>query len=270
MKENKIPKGVRKMKKILLVALAVLMVLSTFVACQKPEEPEEPKEDIYTKSEGVMTYEQYAAAAVESKVVVETYIQAKQGWWEKDGVGVATFYTQDGVGGYFLYNMPCSEDDYNNKLKVGAKIKVTGYKAEWDGEVEIIDATWTLLEGNYVAPAKDVTATLANEAELVKLQNMFASVKGATVVASADKEGTEKPFLYKWDGSGQQGDDIYFKVSVDGKTYGFCVESYLCGKDSATYKAAEALKVGDKIDLEGFLYWYQGPQPHVTAIKAAK
>lgn len=256
------------MKKILLVALAVLMVLSTFVACQKPEEP---KEDIFTKSEGVMTYEQYAAAALESKVVIETYIQAKQGWWTNDkGVGVATFYTQDGVGGYFLYDMPCSEDDYNNKLKVGAKIKVTGYKAEWSGEVEIIDATWELLEGNYVAPAKDVTATLANETELLKLQNMFVAVKGATVVASKDKEGTEKPFLYKWDGSGQQGDDVYFNVSVNGETYTFCIESYFCGKNTDVYKAAEALKVGDKIDLEGFLYWYEGAQPHVSSIKTAK
>ena len=259
------------MKKILLVALAMLMVLSAFVACKTPEEPEEPEkpatEDIYTKSEGVMTYEQYAAAALDSKVVVETYIQAKQGWWTNDaGVGVATFYTQDGVGGYFLYDMPCSKEDYDNKLKIGAKVKVTGTKAAWSGEVEIIDATWELLEGSYVAPAKDVTATLANEAELLKLQNLFVTVKGATVVASKDKEGAEKPFLYKWNGAGQQGDDVYFNVSVNGEVYTFCVESYLCGKDSATYKAAEALKVGDKIDLEGFLYWYEGVQPHVTAI----
>ena len=40
-----------------------------------------------------------------------------------------------------------------HKLTPGTKIKVTGYKAEWSGEVEITDATFELEEGNYVAPA---------------------------------------------------------------------------------------------------------------------
>ena len=50
------------------------------------------------KSEGVMTYEEYMAADLETEVTVETYVQAKQGWWENDGVGMATFYTQDADG----------------------------------------------------------------------------------------------------------------------------------------------------------------------------
>ena len=51
------------------------------------------------KSEGVMTYAEYAAAAVDTQVVVETYVQAKQSWWDNKG----TFYTQDKDGAYFLY-----------------------------------------------------------------------------------------------------------------------------------------------------------------------
>ncbi len=35
-----------------------------------------------TKSEGVMTHAQYVAAPLDSQVVVETYVQAKQSWWE--------------------------------------------------------------------------------------------------------------------------------------------------------------------------------------------
>ncbi len=52
------------------------------------------------KSEGVMTYDEYAAADVDSEVVVETYVQAKQSWWEDK----ATFYTQDKDGAYFIYD----------------------------------------------------------------------------------------------------------------------------------------------------------------------
>ena len=38
------------------------------------------------------------------------------------------------------------------------------------------------------------------------------------------------------------------------------------GADSEVYKAIEALNVGDVIDVEGFLYWYEGAQPHVTSV----
>ena len=33
-------------------------------------------------SEGVLTHEEYMAAAVDTEVVIEAYVQAKQSWWE--------------------------------------------------------------------------------------------------------------------------------------------------------------------------------------------
>ena len=73
-------------------------------------------------------------------------------------------------------------------------------------------------------------------------------------------------FQYGWDGSGSEGDDLYFNASVDGKTYTFVVESSLRDKDSDVYKAVKELKVGDQVDMEGFMYWYEGPQPHITLV----
>jgi len=49
-------------------------------------------------------------------------------------------------------------------------------------------------------------------------------------------------------------------------TYNFCVEFYLRGKDSDVYKAVEGLKVGDVVDLEGFLYWYNGANLQATSL----
>ena len=60
------------------------------------------------------------------------------------------------------------------------------------------------------------------------------------------------------------------KASYNGTTYDFCVEYYLCGSDTDVYKAVEALNVGNVVDLEGFLYWYEGANPHVTALTVAK
>ena len=217
------------------------------------------------KSEGVMTYEEYVAADVDTEVVVETYVQAKQSWWEDK----ATVYTQDLDGAYFLYNMACSEEDYA-KLVPGTKIKVTGYKSEWSGEVEIIDATFEIEEGTYVAPVTDVTELLGKD-ELIDYQNRFVSFKGMTVEAAGqDADGNDVAFLYSYDGSGTDGDDLYFNVSLNGETYTFTVESYLCDNTTEVYNAVKNLTIGDKIDMEGFLYWYNGVNPHITSVTVAE
>lgn len=241
------------MKKLMAMVLAVLMIAS-FAACGKDEV------DIFAKSEGVMTYAEYEAAAIDAEVTVETFIQDKQSWWDNKG----TFYTQDKDGAYFLYELPCTQEEYD-KLAVGTKIRVKGYKAEWSGEVEIINATWEILEGTYVAEAVDVTDLLGKD-ELIKKQNMFVKFTGMTVEASKDAEGNEAAFLYSWDGSGQPGSDLYFNVSIGGQTYNFTVESYLKGDGTDVYEAVEALQIGDVINMEGFLYWYNGVNPHITAV----
>ena len=245
------------MKKSLIITLALIMVLS-LAGCGKTDSADK-------KSEGVMTYAEYVAAAMDSEVVVETYVQAKQSWWDNK----ATVYTQDKDGAYFLYNMACSEEDYA-KLTPGTKIKVTGYKSEWSGEVEIVDATFEIEDGNFVAAAMDATSLLGTD-DLIKHQNEFVSFKGMTVEAAGqDADGNDVAFLYNWDGSGEDGNDLYFNVSLNGNTYTFTVESYLCDNTTDVYNAVKALKIGDKIDMEGFLYWYEGVNPHITSVTAAK
>ena len=207
------------------------------------------------KSEGVMTYEEYMAADLDSEVVIEAYVQAKQSWWEDK----ATLYTQDQDGAYFIYNSVCSEEDYA-KLVPGTKIKVTGYKTEWSGEVEIAEgATFEIEEGSYIAPVTDVT-------DLFNYQNQFVAFKGMTVEASQDATGNDVAFLYNYDGSGEDGNDLYFNVSLNGQTYTFTVESYLCDNTTDVYNAVKNLKIGDTIDMEGFLYWYEGVNPHITSV----
>ncbi|MBQ8618770.1 MAG: hypothetical protein IJ418_14835 [Clostridia bacterium] len=222
------------MKKFMAAVLTLCMLL---VGC-------------YALAEGVMTHADYVAAAIDSEVVVETYVQNKQSWWDNKG----TFYCQSEDGAYFLYEMACSEEDYN-KLVPGTKIKVTGYKAEWAGEVEIVDASFEILEGSYIAEAKDVTALLGTE-ELIAHQNEFVAFKGMTIEAIEYKNG-------------QPGDDIYVTVSLNGQSYSFCVEVYLTGTDTDVYKAVGELKAGDVVDIEGYLYWYEGVNTHITGVKAA-
>lgn len=245
------------MKKILALVLALALVVCASLAL--------------AEETAVMTYDEYAKAAIDDSVCVEAYVQATQSWWD----GKITVYAAaEGKGAYFIYNMACTEEDAA-KLVPGTKIKVTGVKAEWSGEVEIVDATFEFVDGDpYIAEAEDLTAVFGTE-ELADHMNELFAIKGATVVASkVEGKDDEFPFLYSWDGSGTRDDngvgaDLYFNVDVNGATYNMTVESYLRGNDTDVYKAVEGLQIGDVIDIEGFLYWYNGANPHVISVTPA-
>lgn len=241
------------MKKLIALAMSSVMVLS-MAACASTTETTESSVDYAAKSEGVMTYAEYASADLDTEVVIEAYVQDKQTWWDDK----ATVYLADPDGAYFAYNMACSESDYD-LLVEGQKIKVTGYKSEWSGEVEIVDGTFVVEDGNWIADYTDLTELFKNSAtELINHQNEKFQIMGCTVATDP---------IFSWDGSGSEGDDIYFDVQVGDETYTMTVESYLTGSGSPIYEVAKTLEVGDQITLGGYLYWYEGPNPHITLIR---
>lgn len=271
----------KRMKRILAVLIALAVVFA-FAACDKTDQPAPAAFDPNLKSEGVMSYADYVAAPVDSEVTVEGFVQAVQSYW-----GGAKLYLQDGDGAYFVYaegneaTPNITEADYSmlvdstaysdgwTGLANGTKVQVKGWKSEWKGEIEITESTVTLVDSDvWKAEALDVTEMFGNEEELIKHQNEFISVKGAKVLAKTDAAGAEAAFLYNWDGSGQKGGnpDLYFDLEIGGQPYTFTVESYLCYQGSDVYTAVENLQIGDTVDVEGFLYWYAGANPHITAL----
>ena len=232
------------MKKIIALLLVVVMAL-TFVACGK--------DDPAAKSKGVMTHDEYLAAAEQSAAVIEAYVQDTQSWWDNK----ITVYCQSEDGAYFLYELACSEEDAE-KLVPGTKIRVTGYKGEWAGEVEIMDGTFEFVEDGdtYIAEALDVTELLGTD-ELIDHQNEFVAFTGMTVEAVEYKNG-------------EPGDDIYVTLGYNGASYDFCVEVYLTGTDTDVYTTVGELEVGDVVDVEGYLYWYEGVNTHITSVTVAE
>lgn len=263
------------MKRFLAIALILCMALFA-IACnnaetkptekpteaptaaptEKPTETptEKPTEgtvevDYAAKSEGVMTYAEYDAAALDTEVVIEAYVQAHQSWWDNK----VTVYLQDPDGAYFAYELACSEEDAA-KLTKGTKIKVTGVKGEWSGEVEVMDGTFEFCNDGltWVAEAVDVTDLLGSD-DLIKHQNQLVKFTGLTIA------GIE----YK---NGEPGDDIYVTVAMGEATFDFCVERYLTGPETELYKSFANIAVGSVVDIEGFLYWYEGVNTHITSI----
>lgn len=239
------------MKQFLAILLALTMVLGLAACGGNEGTTAGTAADTTGPSDGVMTYAEFVAAELQSEVVIEAYVQAHQSWWDNK----VTVYAQDPDGAYFIYEMACSEEDAA-KLTAGTKIKVTGTKGEWAGEVEIMDATFEFVESEkWVAEAMDATSLLGTD-ELIDHQNKFVCFKGLTIASIA----------YKND---EPGDDIYVNVTLGDKTYSFCVEYYLTNTETEVYKAFAELKAGDKVDIEGFLYWYEGVNTHITSVKKA-
>ena len=224
-----------------------------------------------TETKKVLSYSEYVKAENSQVVTIEGYVQGKQSWWSDKGVGKATLYLADHDGAYFVYDLQMSEDQYK-ALTIGIKIRVTGVKGEWSGEVEILgseagsEATFEVLSGDtYIAEAKP----MSKDSVLINYMNQKVSFTNLTVVAQND--GTSA-FYYKDNNSGGKGnnDDLYFSVTDGVNTYTFTVESYLCAEGTDVYTAVENLKVGDVISLEGFLYWYKGAQLHTTKVTVSK
>ena len=259
------------MKKVFATLLASALVLS-LAACGKEapasvETPASVEASVETSVEtetsveasieevpvvdevSVMSYADYVTAELGTDVVVEMTVQAHQSWWNDQ----ITVYGADEDGAYFVYNMACSSDDAA-KLEAGAVIRVTGVKSEWAGEVEIADATFEFLDGAvaYIAPAKDATALLGTD-ELVDLQNQLVSFSDMTVTAVSYKNN-------------EPGDDIYVNLSKNDVEYYFCLEYYLNGSDAEFYDLVGNLEVGAVVDVEGYLYWYEGANPHLTSV----
>lgn len=259
------------MKKLFAMLLALVMVLSLASCANSDPTTSSPTKDDDTKPTGnsstvtAMTHAEYAATEDGSKVEILAYVQAYQ-VSAKDNV--ISIYAQDKDGGYFIYGVPYTEETAA-KLQTGVKIHVSGIKGSWNGEMEVMEPTLEVIDDNdqYVAEAFDVT-DLMDKDELIDHQNELVAIKGLTVEASQiGDDHVAYPFLYNWNGSGSEGDDIYISVSLGGATFSICVESDLCNKDSEVYKAVQSLQIGDVINVEAFLYWYNGAEAHITGVE---
>ena len=250
----------KKMKKLLILALMACICL-TLAACGNKDNPPacehiDENFDGVCDKEGcgeavevdVLTHAEYMEKEIDDLVVIESYVQGKQSWYEDK----ATLYLQSPDGAYFVFEAAVSEAQYA-ELEVGTKVRVYGYKAEWDGEIEIVDAKLHVLEGDtFVAEPADLTALLGTD-ELAAHQNELGAFVGLTV----------KEIAYK---NGEPGDDIYVTFTLGEKDYSFCVERYLTDPDSEVYTTVGTLEAGDVVYVEGFVYWYNGVNTHITRI----
>ena len=229
------------MKKITAIALVLVMMLSIAACAPTTEKPADSTPE--TPASTAMTHAEFLAAANNDPVEVEAYVQATQSWWDNK---IVVYAMDKSFGGYIAYNLTCTEDDAA-KLTPGTKINIKGYKTFYKGMPEVAEgATFTVVEGadTFVAPAEIMTNLLGKQ-ELLDKVGALGAFQGLTV----------KSITYKNDAPGE---DIYVSFTLGDATYDFCVERYLTDPETDVYKAFVngEVKVGDVVDVQGFVYWY--------------
>lgn len=254
-------------KRVLAVFLTLSMTAASFFCTSALVFADEKASGTtYQELAPVMSYDEFMQADLDSPVTVETYVQAKQAWI-KDAAA-ANLYTQNEEGAYFIYKLPMTKEEYK-KLKEGQKIRVSGRKHQWLGNIEIAEATYETLDGSYIAEAQDVTALLGTD-DLAEYKNRKVCFKNLKSVDFEDPGGDMLRYAYGPDGNGDQGDDLYFCGEKEDGTYTFVVESRLFDSKTGLYKAVEELEEDCIMDLEGFLYWEKGALPHITKVTVTK
>lgn len=239
------------------------VVVEETPAEEAPAEEPAAEEPAAEEAPAVMSYEEFAAAENDTAVVIESYLQAKQEYNAE--YGNTCLYLQDEDGAYFVYRLACSQEEYD-ALTVGQKLKVTGFKAEWAGEVEISDASVEVLEAEPWQAEPVNVDEFWGSPDLINYQNQLVSFKDVKVEDYKDGEGNLTGAAFAYQNPDEKSGDLYFQVTKGDTTYEFCVETALVSADSDLYKAVEGLQIGDTVDLEGFLYWYEGPNLHTVGM----
>ena len=222
-----------------------------------PAAPAESTEPAEEKS-GVMRFQEFLAAEDDSPVTVEGYVQAKEA--RRDGC--CSLYMQNEEGAYYLSRMRCSQEEYES-LKTGRKIRVKGYKAHWNDAIEISDASFSLMEGNLITEAADVTALIGSDA-LIQHQNEKAVFRGMTVELMPDGHSV---WYRGWDNtaSAEEDSELWFRASSAGTVCVFTIKPSLCENSDEVIETLQQLQAGDRVDLTGFLRFYNGVLPRITA-----
>lgn len=229
----------------------------------------------WTLIEDSMSYADFMALEAGDDAIIEGYIAAKQSWWADK----ATMYlTTDTAGeGYFLYNFACTKEEYDNTYKIGTKIQVYGALATYAGELEITGESINYDLTNVITDAPkmpntiiDVTSSVKSE-DLLGIQNsrFTATLKVKEYTTTDQNTGIAESKVYGYQGDAPTEDLYLILVDASGNELACCVEQYLTSSYADVKAVLDTLAIGDMVEIEGFMYWWNGANPHITSIKKA-
>lgn len=248
-----------KLKKVLLLVLIILSLTS----CVN-EAPSNNQDDLLE----AMTYAEFMAKEADEAVIIEGFIAAKQSWWDNK----VTMYlvTETPGEGYFIYNFPCTEDENTNVYKIGEYIHIEGTKTIYAGEHEIMGENITkscLVDKEELVMPPTPIELSDKLSSLTEYRNSFFTVTLEVVEYETTDQDVSVSDSGAWGYKGAEvNNDLYFRLSDGSNNLDCCVEYYLTDNKTDVYEKTQLLEVGHIVTITGYLYWYNGANPHVVSL----
>ena len=192
-----------------------------------------------------LTWDEFLAVEKGNAVAVDGVITALLS--KSLGDSTNGLYVQSEDGGYYVYNLatdPIADDN----LAAGMTVRVKGNKDDYNGTLEIIDATVTVISEE-ITPVTPIdyteiykNATALTDAALAGKQAMFVVVKGVQI-------------------TGQDTSSGYYKFKLGELESYIRISSSVCplnADDTNAFKALHAEKNGFVADVAGVICVYNG------------
>ena len=202
----------------------------------------------YVPAYKVLSYDEFVKAADDADVAVQgivTGIISKTNGNTSNGLYLQSL---DNKGGFYIYNM--ANDPVTDKIEVGMKVEAVGKKDVFNGTLEVVNATVTVIEKTpaTVTPV-DFTeifkaAAKLDDTTLTYGQALLVKLTGVTVLAQDDDTS-----------------EGYYKFQLGDKTSYVRISSSTCPmvKDAQTTMIANhKAKTGYTADVVGLVTLYSG------------
>lgn len=195
---------------------------------------------------------EYDALNAKENVTVHGIIVAKETYGASYKNTSVYLASADGIGGVYAYRLACTEEQYNNELKIGQKIFVSGPKYVFNGLREFDGGCTYILDTDpIVTPTvTDITAFVKDGSIKTKdVQNQLVKFENLEIVSIGEKDSKGRYNIV----CGDETNNITVRVNT-----------YITTNDSDAYKAYEALNLlpGMLIDVKGVAGYHNATQIH--------
>lgn len=214
----------------------------------------------YVLLSDIMTYEEWLASEEGSAVKIKGVLTAKETYSTE--YGNTSFYLKDesAVGGYMIYRIACTQEQYDNDFVIGNTIVVSAEKDIYNGMHETADGTssYKVLSTGATVTADNITSVISGATDAAGVTAAMIPYQGRSVtftgIITAVTTSSSKTYL---------------TVQVGTNTIRYVLSSYFMSTTGEAFtELANKAIIGIEATFTGVMAWSSSNAPYPTAIDA--
>nr|WP_297704007.1 zinc-ribbon domain-containing protein [uncultured Butyrivibrio sp.] len=213
----------------------------------------------------IHSYDDFDNAAVGSTVTVDAFVQDAFSW-SSNG---CSLYVANGNDAYYVSGLHCTESEFEQFKSPGMHISITGTKVDKNGDYQINDCMFTIVDDSRYSPAPTDVTNMLKLSSISDYKNHRICITEAII--EPNNYSNEPYYIADFNRSGglvdtsnrMLGDDLGFKALVNGSECSFIIDTACTDSSSEPYKIVREFKIEDKINCTGYLLFDQDNNPVV-------